>query len=211
MTDQELLKMYIPMVDFIADICGPSCEVLLHDISNPEQSVIAVRNNHSGRSIGSPMTDLAHRIIQDGSYREKDYLANYHGFGNGKDFLSSTYYIKNEGRLVGMLCVNNDVSGVSTFRADVETFLRRFPGADGEPGEVFENLESPVVSTGKSMIEAAVQEMGIPPKRMSMEEKTRLVRKLNEQGILRMKGAVSEIAARLGISEATVYRYLNKK
>ncbi|NCB04172.1 MAG: hypothetical protein EOM69_01445, partial [Clostridia bacterium] len=33
MTDQELLQRYIPLVDFIADICGQNYEVLLHDVT----------------------------------------------------------------------------------------------------------------------------------------------------------------------------------
>jgi predicted transcriptional regulator YheO len=46
---------------------------------------------------------------------------------------------------------------------------------------------------------------------MSRQEKINIVKQLNEQGILTMKGAVSEIARQLFVSEPTVYRYLNHK
>ena len=43
-----------------------------------------------------------------------------------------------------------------------------------------------------------------------MEEKIRIVENLHRAGLFSMKGAVSEVAAQLGASEATVYRYLSK-
>jgi predicted transcriptional regulator YheO len=45
---------------------------------------------------------------------------------------------------------------------------------------------------------------------MHKEEKLSVVRKLHNSGIFILKGAVSETADRLMISEATVYRYLNQ-
>ena len=45
---------------------------------------------------------------------------------------------------------------------------------------------------------------------LDMEEKIRIVESLHHAGIFYMKGAVSEVAAQLGSSEATIYRYLSK-
>ena len=45
---------------------------------------------------------------------------------------------------------------------------------------------------------------------MSMQEKIRVVHKLDADGILMMKGAVAEIADQLSVSVPTIYRYLNK-
>lgn len=55
-----------------------------------------------------------------------------------------------------------------------------------------------------------ISESGILPTRLSREEKVRIVHKLNEEGLLNVKGAVAEIAERLSVSVPTVYRYLNK-
>lgn len=43
-----------------------------------------------------------------------------------------------------------------------------------------------------------------------MKEKMVVVHRLEERGVLGMKGAVMEIARQLKISEPTVYRYLNR-
>ena len=45
---------------------------------------------------------------------------------------------------------------------------------------------------------------------MSLREKVRVVHRMNDEGVMMMKGAVAEIAAQLQVSVPTVYRYLNK-
>lgn len=46
---------------------------------------------------------------------------------------------------------------------------------------------------------------------MTRQEKMEIVWELTNQGIPRMKGAISEIAKQLELSESTVYRYISLK
>lgn len=214
MTDQELLQQYIPLVDFVADVCGTNYEVLLHDVSKPEASVVAIRNgHHSGRTVGSPMTDLALKILRNKTYLERDYIANYSGNTKDRQFYSSTLYIKNEDRLVGMLCVNNDMMPLNDFKSSVQALLSTLQfGEDAVvSGEYSENLGNPLASLANTIISRTIANFNVPTKRMSSDEKQRIVQELNEQGVLMLKGAVAEIAQQLHISEGTVYRYTNKK
>ena len=62
-------------------------------------------------------------------------------------------------------------------------------------------------------VQAAITDVtgsALPPDRLTMDEKIRIVEDLQQAGIFYMKGAVSEVAAQLGSSEATIYRYLSK-
>ena len=43
---------------------------------------------------------------------------------------------------------------------------------------------------------------------MTPEEKIEIVRQLESKGVLMLKGAVSEVAEKLLVSEATLYRYI---
>lgn len=55
MSNYACLERYIPLVEFMGKICGKSYEIILHDVSTPERSVIAACNEHlSGRRIGDP-------------------------------------------------------------------------------------------------------------------------------------------------------------
>lgn len=211
MTDQQLLQIFVPLVDFLAEALGENTEVVLHDLSNPDHSVIALRNGHlSGREIGNSMTDLAYRIIKDKQYEKENFITNYYGYSKGKSFVSSTFYIKNDDRLIGLLCINNDTTQARELQDLFNHFMQRF-NINEERIHVKENLENPVVSMVHSLIVKAIHEVGVAPNRMTREEKVGLVHKLNTQGILLMKGAVPEIAKQLSISEPTVYRYLNEK
>lgn len=216
MTNSEILKSYIPMIDFIANICEPSYEVLLHDVSKPESSVIAIRNGHiSGRKIGSPMTDLALKILKQKDYLDKDFITNYDGYGkDGKVFLSSTYYIKNaKQELIGMICVNNDITDIKELNKGYETIMKRFKYREENEEKVKyeENIENPLTSIANSIISKTINSINIPPERMSIEEKVNIVQELNDKGVFLLKGSVSDVAEQLQISETTVYRYLHKK
>lgn len=210
-TDKEILKHYVSMVPFLAEVCGTGCEIVIHDVTDPEKSMIAIANNKTGRKLGSPMTDLALSIKESGAYEKSDYLTSYIGKTADKQFLSSTYFIKNEGRLIGLLCVNKDLSLLESFRAAGGNFLSQFGFVPANQEAVQEDLGNPVESMLHTLVSDTIRQIGIPPARMSLEEKVRVVHRLNEQGVLRMKGAVAEIAVQLQISEPTVYRYLNRR
>ena len=45
---------------------------------------------------------------------------------------------------------------------------------------------------------------------MRVEQQNQILEALQQAGLFHLKGAVSEVAAQLGSSEATVYRYLSK-
>ena len=77
--------------------------------------------------------------------------------------------------------------------------------------EIQENFDTPVTTMLHNLVEKVIHDSGMTPKYMQMNDKIRIVQKLQEQGVLNMKGAVSEIASQLLISEPTVYRYLKTK
>ncbi|MBR1758794.1 MAG: PAS domain-containing protein [Lachnospiraceae bacterium] len=208
MTNQEMLAIYAEMVDFIAVVCGPACEIVLHDVTDPEHSIIRIANPLSGRKVGDAMTDLSLALQEKGIYSEAPFLSNYEGRSKGKNFLSSTYFIKNEGQLIGLLCVNKDMTAASDVTAALHALLDRFNLYPASESEYKENLDTSMEKILTNRIADIVHEGGYSPKRMNREEKIAMVRQMNEEGLLSVKGAVQEIAAQLGVSVPTVYRYL---
>lgn len=210
MTDAEVLQQYVSLVPFLAAVCGPGCEVVVHDITDPEHSLIAICNGVSGREVGDPLTDLARDLAARGAYADTDYLLNYAGKSKKVEFLSSTFYIKNEQRLIGMLCINKDITAVQELNGAVQRLLDRFNLRAAPEGEYSENLDNPLASMVYTRIADTIAQSGIPPARMSRREKMRIVHQLDESGVTLMKGAIAEIANQLSISVPTVYRYLNQ-
>ena len=211
MTDQEILNLYRPMVKFLASFCGPSCEVVLHDVSSPNDSVIEIENGwHSGRTVGSPLTDLSYKIIEDGEYKTHDFYANYNGSGKGKNFISSTYFIKNENRLIGLLCINRDTSVMKELNTVFEKMKQQYNLSDLSDEGVQESLDMPIPQLMQNMVASSIDECGIAIDHMTINDKVGIVHRLMEQGVTSLKGSISEIARQLNISEPTVYRYMNR-
>lgn len=208
MTDAQILNCYINIAPFLAKVCGPDCEVAIHDVSDPESSIVAIYNNVSGREQGNPMTDLALDILNRGTHSDSDYLVNYTGHTQNGSFLSSTYFIKNEGRLIGLLCINKDMTTVQELNSSLHVLLERFNLVAPKESQFSERLDTPIDGLLPTRIAEIISQSGVPTSRMSMREKVTIVHRLKENGVLMMRGAVAEIARQLRVSEPTIYRYI---
>ncbi|GAA0134073.1 PAS domain-containing protein [Paenibacillus sp. YSY-4.3] len=218
---RRLLESYFPIASFIAAIVGPKCEVVVHDISDPERSIIFIENGHiSGRKIGDGSTDLVLKILKGEAYRDRQYIVNYKATGSrGQQFRSSTYFIKNtEGTLVGLMCLNIDITHMEVAAEWINHVLQggslTLPvpmdmAAEDKPQES-EFLQGNVDDLLQHIIANALSKLNLPIDRLSSNEKIEIVKELNEQGVFLLKGGVSQVASALSISEPTVYRYLQK-
>ena len=65
-------------------------------------------------------------------------------------------------------------------------------------------------NTMDSLFEQAVSEIGKRPASMITDEKIRLVKILEQKGAFQIRGVVSQVALRLGVSTFTIYNYLKK-
>jgi predicted transcriptional regulator YheO len=220
MENLEKLSKYIPVVHFIAEIIGKNCEVVLHDISKPDNSIVEIANGHiSGRKVNGPITDLALKILKDKNYVENSYICNYESIGKGnKTFRSSSYFIKDDqNEIIGMICVNVDLTDLLKARSVLDDAVMianlNNHGEQPKPAlnlHVKESFEDNIEDLLLSLIKGVLSESDIEPGRMSPNEKMDIVRKLNDKGVFLLKGGVSEVARHLDASEATIYRYLNK-
>lgn len=72
---------------------GKDCEVVLHDLRYPDESVIAIANGDiSSRKVGAPATDFILKLMQVGKKRDQEYMTNYYGKSvNGHTLRSSTF------------------------------------------------------------------------------------------------------------------------
>ena len=203
------LKKYIPLVDFLAEVFGDDAEVVLQDVSDFNNSVISIRNNHiSGRKLGAPATNLVLKVM-NGNFTDKNYVTNYRGVSAvGKVVRSSTYFIKDDKNVVvGMLCINIDIDKLVQLKNHLDGILKL-------PEEIFEKTTEKFSVSAEGLasdsIETILEESGISPERMSQEEKMEVVYKLDKNGVFLVKGSICKVASVLNVSNATIYRYLSK-
>ena len=214
------LKPYIKLVHFLGEMLGPSYEISLQDVRKKENSLIAIVNNHiSGRELGSPLTDLALQIISDKRYLDSDYIVNYNGLVKSNTLVrSSTYFIKDEGKLIGILSINFDSSRYQDLSKKilalchpdelVEKNYNFNPNLSGV--DIKENFSGSISDLIDSVIYNYKLENKSSGKKLNKNQRIEIVILLNEKKVFMVKGAISETAEKLDCSEATIYRYLNK-
>lgn len=203
------------LVIFFGEILGDAYEIVLQDVNPEKMKIVAIANGYvSGRSVGAPMTDLSLKMISEGSWKEKDYECNYIGITKeGKKLKSSTFFIKESGNLLGMLCINQDTS---RYRELSDEILKL--GGIKLPNRKYENAIQKIENFSESISEMTVRAIKdtlgadnqIPLNRLKQSERMKIVQKLNESGVFIMRGSVSAVADQLECSEASVYRYLSK-
>ena len=127
----ETVRRFLPMVDFLEQILGKNSEIVLHDFSDPDHAIVDIRNGIvSGRKVGGPATDLALKIMHDAKYRDLPFITGYEGRGaGGKTLESATYFIRENDEIVGMLCVNTDLSTVRSINAMAQQLMACFDAA----------------------------------------------------------------------------------
>lgn len=213
MSDHSLLlNSYIPLVHFLAEVLGEKSEVVLHDVKNLDQSIVAIRNNQiSGREVGGPATDLVLQTMKNNGKQKQDFITNYEGRSKNNGTLrSSTFFVRSDqNEIIGMLCVNTDLQPYQNLLDSVHQLTRSFMSARNETTpEVIEHLSSSIEDLTLNSIESVISAKQIAPERMTQDEKIEIVDELNKLGIFLLKGAVGEVAKHLKASEASIYRYL---
>ena len=90
------LEPYRVVVSFLGEALGPDYEVVLHDLTSEDGTIVAIVNNHiSGRTEGAPLSNMALRFIQERMYEKQDYLRAIRALRRPRGRLrSSTMFIK---------------------------------------------------------------------------------------------------------------------
>ncbi len=206
----KALKAYIPLADMMAESFGNNCEVVIHDLTAPQNSVVYVANGTiTDRRIGQSFDHLIREVLLSKDFK-KDYKANYtFKLPNGKKIKSSTSLIRDsEEKVIGAFCINFDIDTFINMQAFMNMFLsdNTYTSEEVEVQTIdsFDNV-SDIIDT---LIENTVGNVDI--KQMKRSENIELVRFMHDKGIFLAKGSVDKVAKRLQVSPVTVYSYLDE-
>lgn len=206
------IEPFIPLVDAIAETFGKNCEVVLHDFSKPDQSIIKIANGHvTGRDIGSPATGLILPLI--GKKTENEAIVAYcTKTKKGADLKSTTVLIKDrKQKVIGALCINVDITPYISTKSVLDE-LCFISGANNKEGtkESPEKFESNVDSLINELLQQNIKKIGKPVVHMRKEDKLQAIRNLKENGLFFIKGAAKRVSNELNVSLATIYKYLEE-
>lgn len=215
--DMETRTQYKILAEFLGKTLGPEYEIVLHDIDGENHSIAYIINGHiSGRSINEPMTDKTFKYIKGETASKNDYIINNKGVEKyNKVIRSSTLFIKDkDNNLTGMLCINfNGSKYVNLAKQLLKLTNMENASIENEhlhmpTGGILDNISTSISEATDNALSHSLEDTNIPVDRLTQEEKIEIVRELESKGVFMLKGAVSEVAEKLSVSEATLYRYI---
>ena len=207
---KPILAQYIPIAQVIAKTFGDGCEVVLHDLENPRQSVVYTANNTvTGRQVGQSFDRLVPQVILSDDL-DNDMVTNYYfRTAEGKLVKSSTVLLRDfDGKVVGAMCINLDTTPITR---QVEWLQALLPGIGEESPSGQEGAADEVSHVSQvvtDLIDKIIGDKDVS--RLRREEKLELIRCMDQKGICLMKGAVDQVGSRMGSSRVTVYSYIDE-
>ncbi|QCJ68697.1 hypothetical protein C9446_01685 [Providencia heimbachae] len=206
-TDHEILKSYEAAVDGLAMLIGEHCEIVLHSLEDLNHSAVKIANGqHTGRQIGSPITDLALRMLHDMADEDSNASKAYFTKAKSGDLMKSvTIAIRNrKQRVIGLLCINMNLD--VPFSEIIKSFIPE------EKQEITSdvNFASSVDDLVAQTLEYTIEEVGGDRNVSNNAKNKQVVLNLYEKGIFDIKDAINQVADRLNISKHTVYLYIRQ-
>jgi predicted transcriptional regulator YheO len=193
------------LAEGIVAVVGPHCEVVVHDFSDPEHSVVKVAGNVTGRRVGAPVPDLS--FISGELDRYTPDQLNYRARVGSHHLQSSTIWIPGDnGTPVGAVCINVDYQDLNHARQLLDKLATSTQNvSDLMVTDTFAKDVDDLI--GLSISEFLRQENIRSLESLGTGEKLRLIQVLEERGLFQIRGAVNRVAGLLDVSRATIYNY----
>jgi predicted transcriptional regulator YheO len=188
----------------LGEAIGKNCEIVLHDFSEPEKSVVAIANGHiTGRKIGDTLDVLGFQLLRqppDGD------LLNYQTTTkSGKVLRSSSIFLRTEqGEIFGSLCINCDLTGLLKLQ---EWLQGTIDAPQAGPQEEFEQSVDEVLDR---LIRDAIYSTGKDISQLTRDEKIAVISYLESKGAFLVRYSMDRIAELLNLSKYTIYNYLEE-
>lgn len=204
------MQSLLPIVRGLAEMFGPDCEVVLHDVRRLPHSIVAIENGGvTGRTVGDVPTDRMLRSLRN--LDETEDVRLYISSHDGKILKSLAVTLRDEdGAPYGLLGLNHDISEMVQAQRALANLTSVGPSgnaAGSEAGEIFAGDIREVVA---GMVTKILGEIGKTPAAMTREEKMEVVKRLEERGAFLVKRSAEQVAEALDLSRYTIFAYLKE-
>ncbi len=203
----ENFELLSEIATCIAQHFGPNCEVVIHDMTLPyDHTIVFIENGHvTNRKVGDAGTNAGLEILR-GTVEGKDTYNYVNHSSNGRLLRSSSKYIRDkEGRIVGSICINYDITDLMMAQRTLQC-VANMPDQEG-PKETFTKTIDELLDV---LMQDTVTLIGKPVDMMSKDDKIIAVRYLDQKGAFLIKKSVETVSSFYGISKFTLYNYLNE-
>lgn len=208
----SILEQYIPVAEVIAKTFGHDCEVVLHDLTVPQSSVVYTVNNHvTGRQLGQSFNHLITEVLLSQNFTN-DFSANYYFHtDDGRLIKSSTLLIRNQDKkVIGALCINIDTTRITENINWLSSLIPQNP--DHAPKHNYQQDDSSetehIQEVANDLIDKIIGHK--PVEKLRRDEKVEMIRFMEQKGIFLIRGTIDRVAEKLNVSKVTVYSYIEE-
>lgn len=201
---EYLLEFVSRLSSALGQTFGKFCEIVVHDFSSPESSIIAIANGSlTGRQVGDTLDALGFQLLKNNPPSD---LLNYQTkTKDGKELRSSSIFLRDEKQhIFGALCINVDISSL---RKAQEWIQEAMGSASATIDERFEHSVDEVL---ENLIQNAISSTGKKAADMTREDKVAIVGYLEAKGAFLIRYSVERVAELLGMTKYTIYNYLDE-
>ena len=220
----EILNQYKLLVNFLGKSLGPSFEVVLHEIKGEEVKMIAIANGEvSDRILEDTISSETLNILKNkSSHNDENMVNNTVLLKNGKKVRSSSMLIRENQKVVGMLCVNFDDSKFHELNCQLlriihpDMFVKNYLSDvsynvlyDDFKKEADEDTEDEDIDAYMKKVYYEVNtKLNFPIGRTTRQEREQTIYALYERGFFNLKDSIDFVSKKLFCSTSTVYRYI---
>lgn len=203
---KDNMNFFSSLLDMLEAHLGERYEIVLHDWSRPyEHTIVDIRNNSiTKRNIDGCGSNLGLEVMRGDSHGADRYNYITHT-KDGKTLRSSSHYIRNgEGKIIGALCINTDISET----LQMERYLQKHNMYDFNHKKSEEFFANNVNELLDYYIEEAMTTINKPVANMDKNDKIRFLSILDKKGAFLISKSSEKLCMVLGVSKFTFYNYL---
>jgi predicted transcriptional regulator YheO len=202
--ESDLVDVLAQVGEAFCRTVGPQCEVVIHDLTDMEQSIVWIMGSVTERKVGGCMTPKGLSLLHSGKTEDSyNYTTRTR---SGKMVRSSLIFVKDWRRrpTIGVE-INFDTSPFVAFQHVLEGLT--------DPDEAYD-FQDAFIDDAPEMLESMLQQavgfVGKPVPNMSKADRLRVVQILDEAGAFEMRKAIPAVASYLDVTRFTIHNYLNE-
>lgn len=195
------------LLDMLQKQLGQDTEIVLHDLRGDYgTSIVDIRHGYiTNRKIGGCGSNLGLEVIK-GMSKNGDKYNYITSLADGRLLRSSSLYFRDEdGRVIGALCINTDITETLKF----ENYLHNHNNYEINEMKVKEVFVTEVSQLLEYLIKHAQQKCPRQPAEMTKQDRIEFIRCLDEKGAFLIMKSSERVQEYLGISKYTFYSYLD--
>lgn len=197
---------------------GPSCEIVIHDVTLDDlsRSIVHIENGQvSNRHEGDGPSSIVLEALQADPEKLSDKLSYLTRTEDGRILKSSSMYIRNDaGEVHYIFSVNYNITPLLTLESALSPLIhteadRQRENNDGKQSDTPTVITHNVTELLDQLIAQALALVDKPVALMSKEDKVAVVQYLNNAGAFLITKSGDKISSLLGISKFTLYSYMD--